>query len=52
MEPKLEAILEIADEVLDEWKGKISTHYDGCWVRHAECLAFYVKMIATREENE
>ena len=51
MKTQLEAIQEIADEVLEVWKDHIGTHYDGCWKRHVGCFAWHVKMIVDREED-
>lgn len=48
---KLEAISEIAEEVNELWKGRIGTHYDGCYAYHVECLAFYIRCIINREES-
>ena len=36
-------INDILDQVDETWAGHISTHYDGCWTRHAGCLAATIR---------
>lgn len=35
--------LQIVDKVIAEHRTIISTHYEGCWKRHAACLAVLVR---------
>lgn len=45
---RIENALRVVGEVIEERAGEISTHYDGCWVWHANCLAHYIDDVLTR----
>ena len=45
---RINTALSLAGEVLTERSGEISTHYDGCYVWHANCLARRIEAILTR----
>ena len=36
------AVLNLADDVIARWAGKVSTHYEGCWRAHVACFAALV----------
>lgn len=40
--PKLQALL-VVDQVIEEHRTIISTHYPTCWKRHAACLAVLIR---------
>lgn len=35
--------LQIVDKVIAEHRTIVSTHYEGCWQRHAACLAVLIR---------
>lgn len=43
MNEREQEAIALADEVLKEWEGHISTHYVGCHKRHVACLASLIK---------
>ena len=45
---RINTALSLTGEVLTERSGEISTHYDGCYVWHANCLARRIEAILTR----
>jgi hypothetical protein len=36
-------LLKAAELVIEDWKGHVGTHYEGCWRRHIACFAVLVK---------
>lgn len=37
--------LEVCDQVIEQHRTIISTHYEGCYARHAACLAVLLRDI-------
>lgn len=46
---KLENVVAVCKDVDKHWEGHVSTHYAGCYLVHAGCLAALIKGIATRK---
>lgn len=40
-----EDVLEALATVDEVWGEHVATHYEGCWVRHAQCLALHIRSL-------